>query len=521
MVSHSRLKASIPTVLLLLAALALAATPAQAQAGGSAQVASPVDGALIDLNWCAPGGGVGPDTYPVIIHSHGWGGSKSSCKGSWLDEGYAFVSVSARGFGRSDGQANVHDPDFEGRDFLAVLDWIWEQPWSAKETGDSACGGKDIVIGGSGGSYGGAFQFLMAFTEKGLTATEANPQGCTRMDALSPDMTWYSLPDSLAPNHVVRSTWVAALYGTGAGTLPQYIHEAAIYTFATGQPPDGTLYGVPHPEIPNILDEFNQHGPSYWVEDRNMLLDIPVFVHQGLTDNLFNLNQGFHNFHKSLTPAMHQQSTLVGYNGGHALPNVHPVGAGFPGGDPCSPGGYGAAERAFYNLHLKGTGDGIPTGIHMATVDGDCVGGAPLGTGNWTSLDLPVSVAAATSTAGAIQHIPLASGPMTIAGIPELTAKMTSAGVDARAFLGLSRGFTPADAMVLDNNVMPIRGLAIDIPVQSELSTELAGVAAHIPAGQTLFLTISATSDMFPAHGSREGGAILLEDIEVLLPIAS
>ena len=113
-------------------------------------------------------------------------------------------------------------------------------------------------------------------------------------------------------------------------------------------------------------------------------------------------------------------------------------------------------------------------------------------------------------------NIPVAEGPITIAGIPTLQGKVTTAGVDARAFFGLAMGTSPADAAVIQNNLMPLHRM---LPGQDEkFSIELPGVVAEIPEGQSLFLTVSPVSDMYFGHASRTPGAMVLSDVKLTLP---
>ena len=93
---------------------------------------------------------------------------------------------------------------------------------------------------------------------------------------------------------------------------------------------------------------------------------------------------------------------------------------------------------------------------------------------------------------------------------------MASAGLDNRAFIGLSVGTTPADARVIQNNLMPLRQL---LPTTGEkFNIELPGIAVEVPEGQSLFLTITPVSDMYFGHGSRTPGALVLSDLTLTLP---
>src|SRR5690349_21530558 len=47
---------------------------------------------------------------PMVVHSHGWGGSRTTDPAAfsrWLDAGYGVLSFDQRGFGESGGKAHV------------------------------------------------------------------------------------------------------------------------------------------------------------------------------------------------------------------------------------------------------------------------------------------------------------------------------------------------------------------------------------------------------------------------------
>jgi hypothetical protein len=57
---------------------------------------------------------------------------------------------------------------------------------------------------------------------------------------------------------------------------------------------------------------FEKTGPR-WHVSQGRQLDIPVPIGQGISDNLFNLNEGLANFDTALTPETRAKSVLVGY----------------------------------------------------------------------------------------------------------------------------------------------------------------------------------------------------------------
>jgi ABC-2 type transport system ATP-binding protein len=438
---------------------------------------------------------------PMVLHSHGWGGSRTKAATSfstWLDQGFGILSFDQRGFGESGGKAHVENPAFEGQDVIKLVDLVATLDWVQKDRPG------DPRLGAIGGSYGGGYQFVGAFTE-------LMQKGRTRFDALAPEITWWSLNESLAPQDVVRTTWVAALYAAGADAHTTQVHQGLAFGAATGQWPKGEVPGI------DMEGFFAQNGPAFHVK-AGRKLDIPVLFGQGATDNLFPLAQGFKNYDRALTARARAKSLFIGYNGGHTLPNAFPAGTGVAG-DPCSKqvggGTFGELSQRFLRENLKGQATGLKGhGLyHLATVDNACVtvkSVAPSKTVELAQVVTPMAAGAPIATE-------LAAGPISIAGAPQVSALVTSLGVEGRAFFALSVGTTPADATVVQNNVMPLHE---SLPVVgAERTFELPAVAVDVPAGKKLFLTVTAISDMFVGHGSRTPGALLLEDVKVGLPV--
>ncbi|MFE2754457.1 alpha/beta fold hydrolase [Actinosynnema sp. NPDC059335] len=432
---------------------------------------------------------------PVLLHSHGWGGSRTSAPGSfrrYLDAGFGVVSIDQRGFGESGGKAHVEDPAFEGEDVIRVIDHVASLDW-VRTTGPN-----DPVLGAIGGSYGGGYQFAGAFTEIMKT-------GRTRFDALAPQITWHSLNDSLAPREVVRTTWVTALYAAALDAHTSALHAGYAEGLLTGNWPTA------------MAEFFRDNGPAHHVA-AGRRLDIPVLLRQGISDNLFPLDQAIDNFDRALTPRARANSLLVGYNGGHSLPNVLPAGYAVAG-DACSAtlgaSGYDDLELRFLAENLNGaprtvTGHGR---YHLMTAEGGCVDTASVAP--TTSVALPDIVT--TAGAGLPQAIRIADGPLTLAGSPALDAVVSTLGLDTRAFFALSVGRSPLDAKVIQHNLLPHREPGLTLGTRRAI--ELPAVAATVAAGQSLFLTVTPLSDMFPLHGSRTPGVMALRDVTVHLPV--
>ena len=452
-----------------------------------------------------PAGANSTHPVPFIMHSHGWGGSRTRDAASfqkWLDAGYGVLSFDQRGFGESGGKAHVQNPEFEGHDVRRLISFIADLGWVRKDAPG------DPRMGAIGGSYGGGFQFLGAFESLRLRGTPI-------FDALAPEITWYDLKESLAPEEVTRTEWAAALSAAAlpSDALETRVYKALVEGAATNTWPDGSN------GTENLDAYFKKNGPKWHVENGRKL-DIPVVLGQGTTDTLFPLQQGIANFKKSITAGARAESIFVGYNGGHTLPAIYPRGVEVAS-DPCSQelagGSFEDLALRFMNEKLKGraTGLGGYGDYHLATPDSTCttVGSVAPNT------NVDIGQVATTEAAGPAIPYPIAEGPISIAGSPHLTGTMTALGVNNRAFYGLAVGTSPADAHLVQNNVLPINE---PDPVNGEeRRITLPSVAVDVPAGQTLYVIASPISDTFGGSGARTPGAVVLEDTVAHLPVVS
>lgn len=455
-----------------------------------------------------PAGATARQQVPVLLEGHGWGGSRTKTAERftpYLSAGYGVISFDQRGFGESGGKAQTMDPAIEGVDVRKLVDLAARQPWVTKDKPG------DPRIGAIGGSYGGGYQYVGAFSE--IAAT-----GRTRFDALAPEYTWWDLSDALAPSGVARSEWLAVL--VAAAQPSQALTETAMRGFvegsATGQYPD------------YVRDFYADNGPRHHI-DAGRRLDIPVLVRQGVSDNLFNLNQGLKN-QAALTPRARKRSVFVGFHGGHALPAVLPRGshAGAPvalgggGTDPCSAalqggkGDFTSLQLRFFDVHLKGAKGTVPgEGAYaLVTPEGTCLQSPRLGTDRSFAAG---TVTTPVATAGPPQYVALGKGPLTVAGTPYVDAKVTTLTPEARAFFALAVGTSPANATVVHSNLLPHREPTAVAGVARRI--ELPAVAVQVPEGQQLFLVVSPVAEMFAGQGSRVPGVMTLTDAKVRVPL--
>ena len=144
---------------------------------------------------------------PAVLLAHGFGGTKDSVSSdaeSLADRGYAVLTWTAQGFGRSGGQIHLDSPDYEVRDAQRLLDWLAARP----EVRLDAPG--DPRVGVVGGSYGGGLALLLAGQDP-------------RVDAIVPSITWNDftnvfLPQSAgtAATGVFKKGWAGLFFGNGA-----------------------------------------------------------------------------------------------------------------------------------------------------------------------------------------------------------------------------------------------------------------------------------------------------------------
>ncbi|MEH1165647.1 alpha/beta fold hydrolase [Micromonospora sp. CPCC 205539] len=155
---------------------------------------------------------------PAVLLAHGFGGTKESVRSDaeeFAGRGYAVLTWTARGFGRSGGEIHLDSPDYEVRDASRLLDWLAARP----EVRTDAAG--DPKVGVVGGSYGGGLALLLAAQDQ-------------RVDAIVPMITWNDLSRAFLPEStggaptegVFKKGWAGLFFGgagnagTGLGAAP-------------------------------------------------------------------------------------------------------------------------------------------------------------------------------------------------------------------------------------------------------------------------------------------------------------
>ena len=126
----------------------------------------------------------GRGRVPAILLAHGFGETKDAVRPEaeqLARAGFAVLTWSARGFGRSTGQVALDSPDYEVKDVGQLVSWLARQPRVRLD------GPGDPRVGITGASYGGALALLAAAYDH-------------RIDAIVPQTTWYNLASALFPD---------------------------------------------------------------------------------------------------------------------------------------------------------------------------------------------------------------------------------------------------------------------------------------------------------------------------------
>lgn len=280
-------------------------------------------------------------TYPLVLEGHGYGGQRqtSAGEGSFIrrlnDAGYYVISIDQRGFGESSGTVRVMDPDFEGQNLVAVLDWAENLEGLRRRSNG------EMYVGSYGGSYGGMYQFLLF---------GADPKH--RLRVIAPNVTPHDLVYALNPHDVIKSGWALLLSVGGeasitqildptdpAGTLTDVLTQvgeggtrqdtAIVETLVQGAltndfPDAGSNYFTYH-SVRYFCDgiepgpqEFLFATPDSFLVPPGPVPAVDALIMQGFRDTLFNFNDGNNNY--DCMRARGGDVRLLTHQSGHILP---------------------------------------------------------------------------------------------------------------------------------------------------------------------------------------------------------
>ena len=259
------------------------------------------DGTLISTNYFPAAGPNAGQVAPTVLNGPGLATAGNIAPegptiaglvpgiGTITEAGYNYVSWDPRGEFDSGGVLQLDNPFFEGRDVIAIIDYLETQPLVEVDPDG------DPLLGMIGGSYGGAIQWVAAGIDP-------------RIDAIVPGITWNSLNLALYPKRGFKTAWAdlmaLALLTTNADFNTQ-MYPAMI---------TGNLFGFLSKSAQALL---SSSGPTVLVDE----IDTPSLIIQGTVDDLFVLEQANING-QALTerpPGEEVPTRMIWYRGGHGL----------------------------------------------------------------------------------------------------------------------------------------------------------------------------------------------------------
>jgi ABC-2 type transport system ATP-binding protein len=488
----ARPRATMPRVRPLALALVLVFALAAPAAARDAVVTS-FDGTQLQVSF-HPAEGLKPgQRAPTILQTHGWGGSRDTNPDSASSNGTGNVGTGplrragfnvltwdSRGFGQSGGTVEVDSKDFEGRDVVALLDWLAQQPEAKLDRKG------DPRVGMHGVSYAGGIELVAAGIDR-------------RIDAIAPTIAWHSLLTSLYKEETVKGGWAALLYAGGqTGRLDSHITSA----FASGAG-TGKLSAEDRAW-------FESRGPGDELVGR---IRVPTLLLQGTADTLFTTTEAIRNY--EILRRNHVPVKMMWFCGGH--------GTCLTGTGPD--GHFEAAVIAWLRRHVAGAKVGTGPGFEWLADDAKWrtasrwppVAGEPLvAKGSGTLAVNPADAVSGSPLAAApatnAVNVPIPAATAQVVGEPRLRLTYSGNGLVSHVFAQI---VDEQRNVVVGNLVTP---LPVTLDGASHTVTRpLEGVAASMAKGGGRYhLQIIGGSQVYgPVRGAA---AVTLSDIRLTLP---
>ncbi|MGH8530315.1 MAG: alpha/beta hydrolase family protein [Nevskiales bacterium] len=491
---------------------------------------SAVDGNNIAFTVHEPATLNGDEKYPLLLHGPGWPGPRASAfqrdfalpsgtpqvdtltTKQYTDVGYGVISFDQRGFGQSGGTVTVLDPDRDGLNLVAILDWAESNlDWLQYRN-------NSLVLGAYGASYGGGYQLML---------NNVDPRH--RLKAIVPSIAHYDLNYSLGSGDVPKTGYGLGLIasGTVSSTLTALIagggglDPSVLGTFVNGIN-NGRYSNDDHALLryhsnAYFCDGISQEGKRPAVQPPK----VDALILQGMYDVLFNFNEGLANY--DCLRASGGDVRLITYTIGHVFPSgvgllpkpsdnsMQPDAANLISNYyRCGPYVGDAITMHWFNAKLKQDPAAIAAVSAMPEVcinlgptgEGVIVDSVPVGGANYsippTSVlelaPIPVTVPLFTaSEPTVVAGIPTATltlaDPLSLPGLPNgLPLGLSSD--DAIVFVSLAvarAGILPAALEIVGDQVRPVRGFGTQ-------TLELNGIGIQLNAGDQLQLLVTGQS---------------------------
>ena len=367
----------------------------------------------IDVNVILPPApAIGPDgPYPLIGNFHGWGGSKIGINAQtqgWAENGYAVFSMSDRGWGNScggsdpeklnplkcgEGYNHLMDNRFEVRDAQYLISVLADEGAAEPQK-----------IGATGYSYGGGMSMALAalrdrtMMPDGSLAPWTSPKGTPMsLAAAVPQWPWtdlaYSLmpngrtldyvadapykgPDGKAPIGVLKTSFVAGLFGLGAGLSnyapPLADPDADLITWYglinAGEPYDS------NPLANDIVEEITSHHSSYYIDHSRP--PAPLLIQNGWNDDLFPVDEAIRFYNRTRTQFAGDPISLYLMDDGHQRSQEK----------VADRDAFRLRQDAWFDHYLKGVGPAPTSSVEALTTKCGAASEGPLAAPTWKDL---------------------------------------------------------------------------------------------------------------------------------------
>jgi predicted acyl esterase len=373
------------------------------------------DGATkIDVNVTLPPAPTsGPDgPYPLIGYFHGWGGSKIGLADKktqeWAEDGYAVFSMSDRGWGNSCGGADPEklNPTKCGEGYNHLMDARFEvrdAQYLISVLADEGAA-QPQKIGSTGYSYGGGMSMALAtlrdrtMMPDGSLVPWTSPKGTPMAVAAAvPQWPWtdmayalmpngrtldyvadapYKGPDGKAPIGVLKTSFVAGLYGLGFATSnyapPGTDPDADLHGWYTlvnaGEPYDS------NPLANDIVDEITTHHSSYYFDHSQP--PAPLLIQNGWNDDLFPVEEAIRFYNRTRTQYPGDPISLYMMDDGHQRSQ----------NKTADRDAFRLRQDAWFDHYLKGIGPAPTSSVEALTTKCGAPSEGPFTAATWNDL---------------------------------------------------------------------------------------------------------------------------------------
>jgi ABC-2 type transport system ATP-binding protein len=493
----------------------------------------------LDTTYYEPHGASAAHPVPAVLLAHGFGGTKDSVATQakqLADRGYAVMTWTAQGFGRSGGQINLDSPDWEIRDGSRLIDWLAQRPEIELDRSG------DPRVAAVGGSYGGGFSLLLAAYDN-------------RVDAIVPMITWNDLSTAFLPSGtstnandgVFKKAWAGLFFGNSGSPIGSEPNPAC-GRFADDVCAAYQAIATTGTADPDAIALLQRSSPSSVIGK----IHAPTLLIQGEADTLFPLSQA-----DETARSLAAEGTTVRvawYTGGHD------GGAGpqsdqdrltdltdqwldhyLKGSGPVPPDSFtysriagldansnGLVATAFQIDQYPGLDGQSQTRVTVAGPD-QRAANPPASTPSAIS-SLPGTGGGLTSLVSGLvteipgQHADFYSAPLTagvdVVGSPTVQIKVASPTGSAVVFVKLY-DVDPASGLTLPNGLIaPVRltNLPTDIAAAQPVTVTLPAIVHRFEAGHRLRITVSTSDQGYSTPVDPTVYTIGLVDGSVTLP---